>query len=156
MVEMRFATVNDMDALMSIRLEMLRVVNSLPDDYVFSETLVKSSEEYFACGNDATVLVFDDGRPVACASLSFMDIMPTYGHPTGKRAHLMNVYTNPAYRRQGLAREMVQMLIDLAKSRGVTEISLDATESGRPLYESLGFGTNHEAMNIILDGSGEE
>jgi hypothetical protein len=42
MVEMRFATVNDMDALMSIRLEMLRVVNSLPDDYVFSETLVKS------------------------------------------------------------------------------------------------------------------
>jgi len=156
MVEMRFATVNDMDALMSIRLEMLRVVNSLPDDYVFSETLVKSSEEYFACGNDATVLVFDDGRPVACASLSFMDIMPTYGHPTGKRAHLMNVYTNPAYRRQGLAREMVQMLIDLAESRGVTEISLDATESGRPLYESLGFGTNHEAMNIILDGSGEE
>ncbi|MCR5615983.1 MAG: GNAT family N-acetyltransferase [Saccharofermentans sp.] len=156
MVEMRFATVNDMDALMSIRLEMLRVVNSLPDDYVFSETLVKSSEEYFACGNDATVLVFDDGRPVACASLSFIDIMPTYGHPTGKRAHLMNVYTNPAYRRQGLAREMVQMLIDLAESRGVTEISLDATESGRPLYESLGFGTNHEAMNIILDGSGEE
>lgn len=156
MVEMRFATVNDMDALMSIRLEMLRVVNSLPDDYVFSETLVKSSEEYFACGNDATVLAFDDGRPVACASLSFMDIMPTYGHPTGKRAHLMNVYTNPAYRRQGLAREMVQMLIDLAESRGVTEISLDATESGRPLYESLGFGTNHEAMNIILDGSGEE
>jgi ribosomal protein S18 acetylase RimI-like enzyme len=156
MVEMRFATVNDMDALMSIRLEMLRVVNSLPDDYVFSETLVKSSEEYFACGNDATVLVFDDGRPVACASLSFIDIMPTYGHPTGKRAHLMNVYTNPAYRRKGLAREMVQMLIDLAESRGVTEISLDATESGRPLYESLGFGTNHEAMNIILDGSGEE
>ena len=156
MVEMRFATVNDMDALMSIRLEMLRVVNSLPDDYIFSETLVKSSEEYFACGNDATVLVFDDGRPVACASLSFMDIMPTYGHPTGKRAHLMNVYTNPAYRRQGLARDMVQMLIDLAESRGVTEISLDATESGRPLYESLGFGTNHEAMNIILDGSGEE
>ena len=156
MVEMRFATVNDMDALMSIRLEMLRVVNSLPDDYVFSETLVKSSEEYFACGNDATVLAFDNGRPVACASLSFMDIMPTYGHPTGKRAHLMNVYTNPAYRRQGLARDMVQMLIDLAESRGVTEISLDATESGRPLYESLGFGTNHEAMNIILDGSGEE
>ena len=155
MVEMRFATVNDMDALMSIRLEMLRVVNSLPDDYVFSETLVKSSEEYFACGNDATVLAFDDGRPVACASLSFMDIMPTYGHPTGKRAHLMNVYTNPAYRRQGLARDMVQMLIDLAESMGVTEISLDATESGRPLYESLGFGTNHEAMNIILGNSGE-
>ena len=129
---------------------MLREVNSLPDDYVFSETLVKSSEEYFESGNDATVLAFDNGRAVACASLSFIDIMPTFGHPTGKRAHLMNVYTHPDYRRQGLAREMVDMLIDLAESRGVTEISLDATESGRPLYESMGFGANHEAMNLIM------
>ena len=150
MVELRFADINDMDELMRIRLEMLHEVNSLPDDCVFSDTLVKSSEEYFASGNDATVLALDDGRAVACASLSFIDIMPTYGHPTGKRAHLMNVYTHPDYRRQGLARKMVNMLIDLAESRGVTEISLDATESGRPLYESLGFGTNHEAMNLIL------
>ena len=146
MVEMRFATVNDMDALMSIRLEMLRVVNSLPDDYVFSETLVKSSEEYFACGNDATVLVFDDGRPVACASLSFIDIMPTYGHPTGKRAHLMNVYTRNEYRRQGIARKMVEMLIDATWAKGATEISLDATVMGRPLYESLGFKNSTECM----------
>ena len=150
MIEVRFADIKDMNELMRIRLEMLREVNALPEDYVFSDTLVKCSEEYFESGNDATVLAFDDGRAVACASLSFIDIMPTYGHPTGKRAHLMNVYTHPDYRRQGLAREMVDMLIDLAGSRGVTEISLDATESGRPLYESLGFGTNHEAMNLIM------
>lgn len=153
MIEIRFADKRDLDELMRIRLEMLREVNSLPDDCVFSDTLVGSSREYFENGDDATVLAFDGSRAVACASLSFIRIMPTYGHPTGKRAHLMNVYTNPSYRRHGLARKMLDMLISLARERGVTEISLDATEAGRPLYESEGFGANHEAMNLILDDS---
>ena len=47
---------------------------------------------------------------------------------------------------------MVQMLIDNAKRKGVTEISLDATESGRPLYESLGFKASDECMVMnVLD-----
>ena len=139
MIEIRFAAKEDIDELMRIRQEMLREVNSLPEGYAFSDTLVRSSVKYFESGNDATVLALDDGRAVACASLSFIEIMPTYGHPTGKRAHLMNVYTRSSHRRQGIARRMVEMLIDETWARGATEISLDATKMGRPLYESLGF-----------------
>ena len=82
--------------------------------------------------------------------MSYMWIMPTFSHPTGKRAHLMNVYTNKDYRRQGIARKMVNMLIDDARDRGATEISLDATESGRPLYESLGFIDSDECMVLLI------
>ena len=81
--------------------------------------------------------------------MSYMTIMPTFSHPTGKRAHLMNVYTNSNYRRQGIARRMVTMLIDDAWGKGATEISLDATESGRPLYESLGFKDSKECMVLV-------
>ena len=72
--------------------------------------------------------------------------MPTFSHPTGKRAHLMNVYTRKEYRRQGIAKKMVELLIEDAKEKHATEISLDATESGRPLYESLGFKASDECM----------
>ena len=150
MTDIRFADKNDMEELMRIRLEMLREVNSLPEDHVFSDELVEASREYFESGDGATVLAFEDGHAVACASLSFIEVMPTYDHPTGKRAHLMNVYTAPSHRRQGLARKMVLMLTALALSRGVTEISLDSTESGRAFYESLRFGANNAAMNLIL------
>ena len=58
----------------------------------------------------------------------------------------MNVYTRSEYRRQGIARKMVNMLIDETWKRGATEISLDATTMGRPLYESLGFTNSTEGM----------
>ena len=131
---------------MSSRLEMLKVVNNLPSDYEYTEEIVRESRDYFLNGDHITVLAIDDGKVIGCASMSFMWIMPTFSHPTGKRAHLMNVYTRSEYRRQGIARKMVNMLIDETWKRGATEISLDATTMGRPLYESLGFTNSTEGM----------
>ena len=146
MVEIRIATNDDIELLMSSRLEMLKVVNDMPADYEYSEEIVRESRDYFLNGDHITVLAVDDGEVIGCASMSFMWIMPTFSHPTGKRAHLMNVYTRSEYRRQGIARKMVNMLIDETWKRGATEISLDATTMGRPLYESLGFTNSTEGM----------
>ena len=146
MVEIRIATNDDIELLMSSRLEMLKVVNNLPADYEYSEEIVRESRDYFLNGDHVTILAIDGGEVIGCASMSFMWIMPTFSHPTGKRAHLMNVYTRSEYRRQGIARKMVQMLIDETWKRGATEISLDATTMGRPLYESLGFTNSTEGM----------
>ena len=77
--------------------------------------------------------------------------MPTFSHATGKRSHLMNVYTDPSYRGQGIARTMVNMLIEDAWAKGATEISLDATTMGRPLYEKLGFKDSTEAMVLTKE-----
>ncbi len=148
MIEYKIAGSEDIELLMSSRLEMLRIVNDLDDDYQFDEELKRCSRDYFLNGDQTTILALDEGKVIGCASMSYMWIMPTFSHPSGKRAHLMNVYTNKDYRRQGIARKMVNMLIDDAWNKGATEISLDATKSGRPLYESLGFGDNVTCMNL--------
>ena len=146
MVEFKIATNDDIELLMSSRLEMLKVVNNLPKDYEYTDEIINESRDYFLNGDQVTVLALDGDIVAGCASMSFMRIMPTFSHPTGKRAHLMNVYTRSEYRRQGIAREMVNMLIDETWKRGATEISLDATKMGRPLYESLGFTNSTECM----------
>ena len=146
MVVFKIATNDDIELLMSSRLEMLKVVNNLPQDYEYTDEIINESRDYFLNGDQVTVLALDGDVVAGCASMSFMRIMPTFSHPTGKRAHLMNVYTRSEYRRQGIAREMVNMLIDETWKRGATEISLDATKMGRPLYESLGFTNSTECM----------
>ena len=146
MIEYRIATQEDIELLMSSRLEMLRIVNDLPDSYEYTDEIISESRDYFLNGDQTTVLALDGGNVIGCASTSYMRIMPTFSHPTGKRAHLMNVHTRNEYRRQGIARKMVLMLIDETWKRGTTEISLDTTVMGRPLYESLGFVNSTECM----------
>ncbi len=46
MIEYRIASREDIELLQSIRLEMLREVNGLPEDYAFSKELVQNSREY--------------------------------------------------------------------------------------------------------------
>ena len=151
MINIKIATKDDIEDMMSSRLEMLKVVNNLPEDYKYTDEMIKKSRDYFLNGNHLSVLAYDEGEVIGCASMSFIRIMPTFDHPTGKRAHLMNVYTRSEYRRQGIARKMVGLLIDESWKAGATEISLDATESGRPLYESMGFVDSTECMVLTKE-----
>ena len=148
----RKTTKADMKILMKLRLEMLREVNGLSGEYEYDENFIFESRRYFESGEQTTVIASDGETLVGCASLSYTWIMPTFSHPTGNRAHLMNVYTRADYRRRGISKKMVEILIDEAKENGVTEISLDATEMGRPLYESLGFKASDSCMVMDLEG----
>ena len=150
MIQYRIATTDDINLLLQIRLEMLKVVNDLTPDYQFSPDFVDNSRAYFENGDQTTVLAFADETVIGCATICYINIMPTFDHPTGNRAHLMNVYTNSQYRRQGIACHMVNMLIEAAKERNVTEISLDATQSGRALYRKCGFVDSEECMVLNL------
>lgn len=144
------ASKQQIDLLMKIRLEMLKEVNNLSDDYKYDENFIFNVRKNFLEGNQTDVLCLENGDVVGCATLCYISVMPTFDHPTGNRAHLMNVYVKKEFRRQGLAKKMIDVLITEAKDKGVTEISLDATKKGMPLYESAGFGYNNSAMNLNL------
>ena len=150
-MEIRIAGKNDIGLMMSSRLEMLKEVNSLDADYQYSEDFVEESRRYFLEGDQSTVLALDGERVIGCATICYITIMPTFSHPTGKRAHLMNVYTAKEYRKHGIGMKMVNMLIEDAWNKGATEISLDATEAGRPLYRKCGFEDSEECMVLVRE-----
>jgi ribosomal protein S18 acetylase RimI-like enzyme len=149
MMNIRKATDADLDVVMSIRIEMLKVVNRLSEDTLFDQELIDNTREYYRGSNHTTVLAIDH-EVIGCATICYIKILPTHDHPSGKRAHIMNVYTRSNYRRQGIALRMMKMLIEEARQKGVSEISLDATEAGRPLYESCGFVKSEEGMVLNL------
>ena len=150
MYEIRKATTEDLEIVLEMRYTTLRDVCGLKEEYSFDESFKTISRAYFADEDQTTVLAYDGEIPIGCATICYQFMMPTFDHPTGKRAHIMNVYVDKHHRRQGIARKMMELLLDEAKERGVTEISLDATEKGRLLYEAMGFEASRECMVLDL------
>lgn len=58
----------------------------------------------------------------------------------------MNMYTRPEYRRRGIASLMLECLMKEIRSRGITKVTLEATDAGRPLYEKYGFISMKDEM----------
>lgn len=149
MITIKSAGREELSELLAIRREMLSVVNGVPESGI-SDEIMRLSEEYFQNGEQTTVLAYCDGRLAGCATACWVTVMPTYSHPTGKRAHIMNVYTRSEFRRMGVARRMMERLLAQAGLRGATSVTLDATKDGRPLYEELGFIGSDERMELTI------
>lgn len=136
------ATIEDIDLLTKTRIEVLRAANNLRSDIDMDEVERKSYEYYreaFQSDTHTAYIVFDDDKFVGAGGVSYYQVMPTYHNPSGKKAYIMNMYTKPSYRRNGVAIRMLALLVEDAKKRGITSISLEATEMGKPLYEKFGF-----------------
>ncbi len=57
-------------------------------------------------------------------------------------ADITNLAVHPDYRREGIGRELLQVLIQIAEEKGMNAITLEVRESNFPaqrLYESAGF-----------------
>ncbi len=90
----------------------------------------------------------DQGEPVSGVGLWLREWPPILNNPTGKQGYLENVYTLPEYRRRGLARQLMCVLLDWVQtSQAVYEIELHPTPLARPLYASLGFESDSEKMS---------
>lgn len=93
--------------------------------------------------------VAEDGSVAAGAGLWLVEWFP-HGLDRGSlRGYMLNVYTEPQYRRRGLARQLMQITLDYCRDRGIAIATLHASDEGRPLYESLGFKATNE-MRIEL------
>src|SRR5258707_5404996 len=69
-------------------------------------------------------------------------IAPWPSHPYDlecRRATILNVYVYPEFRRKGIARDLMKIMIDWCRTEGFTAVYLHASKDGRPLYEALGF-----------------
>lgn len=141
----------DIDLLTKTRIEVLRAANRLGETVDMSEVERQSREYYqdaLTAGSHVAYLVFADGKFAGAGGISFYRVMPTYHNPTGEKAYIMNMYTKPEYRRRGIARRTLDLLVAASKERGISQITLEATDMGKPLYETYGFVKLNDEMEL--------
>jgi GNAT superfamily N-acetyltransferase len=85
-----------------------------------------------------------DRRVVAGAGITIVDWAGSADDPAPHRAWIQNVYTEPEYRRQGLARRLMDTVVAWCREEGFASVSLHASVFGRPLYEDMGFEQTNE------------
>lgn len=146
------ATIQDIDELVRTRIIVLRAANKLSDDVDMS-LVEKESYEYYKraleSGEHIAYLVYYNDTFIGAGGVSFYQVMPTYHNPSGKKAYIMNMYTAPEYRRRGIAFQTLDLLVKDAKSQGISQIALEATDMGRPLYEKYGFVKLQDEMELV-------
>lgn len=145
------ATLEELDLLVRTRIEVLRAANQLSDDKDMKEVEEQTRLYYQQALRDGThtaLLVFDGDCFAGAGGVSYYRVMPTYHNPGGEKAYIMNMYTRPEYRRRGIAYRTLEMLVEDARGRGISCISLEATAMGRPLYEKYGFVPMNDEMEL--------
>lgn len=86
----------------------------------------------------------EDQRIVASASLWLMDWPPSVVGRSEYRGSLFNVYTEPEFRRRGLAKQLTQTALDWCWENDIDTVVLHASDQGRNVYESVGFTPTNE------------
>ncbi len=94
-------------------------------------------------------LVEIDGRVIAGGGVHIVPFQPTPMYPDPRRAWILNVYTEPEFRRQGFARLVLETILMWCRKEGLKRVFLHSSDFGRPLYESLGFEPTTE-MKLVL------
>jgi GNAT superfamily N-acetyltransferase len=150
--QIRFATPDDVEVISWHRARMFQDMGQLPD-HLF-ESFRARSREYlcamFASGEYIGWLTFQTDRPkkiVAGAGVLLRQVPPfpvsrengETAITDGRQALIVNVFTEPEWRRRGLARQLMEHILAWSREQGIESIMLHASDDGRALYEQLGF-----------------
>jgi ribosomal protein S18 acetylase RimI-like enzyme len=153
-ITIRQATVADIPDLVWLRRVMFEAMGH--DDPVKLDAMEEAASAYLAKAILAEefhgwVAVTPAGEAMSASGVVIDQHPPTPGNLSGQIGYVMNTVTAPAYRRQGLARRVTQAALEWLDGRGIQRATLHATETGQPLYESLGFEPTMNEMRLFLE-----
>lgn len=101
-------------------------------------------------GTFVSWLAVDGDKIVGTSGISFVEKPPYFGCPNGKIALLSSMFTDKAYRRQGIARELLSRVIREAEEYGCGVVQITASDMGVLLYTDFGFEKNGNFMQYRL------
>lgn len=104
-------------------------INQLREEGAKEEIdLVPALNEYYtrhmADGTFVSWLALDEGNIIGTSGMSFVEKPPYFGCPSGKIGLLSSMYTDPEYRRRGIAKELLSRVIDDARNMAVEQYRL--------------------------------
>ena len=149
MIEYRKLGKNDLDEFIRIRIGQLREEGAT-EDYDLKPALLDYYNRHMADGTFVSYIAVDGDKIVGTSGMSFVEKPPYFGCPSGKLGLLSSMYTDNNYRRQGIAKKLLSMVVDEARAYGCGVVQITASDMGVLLYRDFGFVKNGNFMQYKL------
>ena len=142
-------TEKELDAFIEIRINQLREEGAT-EDIDLRPSLEDYYHRHMADGTFVSWLAMDGDAIVGTSGMSFVEKPPYFGCPNGKIGLLSSMFTSNAYRRQGIAKELLARVVQEAKEYGCGVVQITASDMGVLLYTDFGFQKNGNFMQYKL------
>ena len=142
-------TENELDIFIELRIRQLREEGAT-EDIDLKPALFDYYNGHMADGTFVSWLAMDGDTIVGTSGMSFVEKPPYFSCPSGKIGLLSSMYTLEAYRRKGIAKELLKRVVDEAKQYGCGAVQITASDMGVLLYSDFGFVTNGNFMQYKL------
>ena len=122
----------------------------VPKDVDLKTALLDFYHKHMADGTFVSWLAMDGDKIIGTSGMSFVEKPPYFTCPTGRLGLLSSMYTDPNYRRLGIARELLHRVVEEARSYGCGAVHITASDMGVKLYTAYGFKHNGNFMQYSL------
>lgn len=139
----------DLDSFIGLRIRQLREEGAT-EDVDLRPALLDYYIRHMKDGTFVAWLAVDHDRIVGTSGMSFVEKPPYLGCPSGRMGLLSSMYTDPRYRRRGIATELLRKVVDEAKAYGCGTVQITASDMGVKLYDAFGFVHNGNFMQYRL------
>ena len=148
-------TTSELDVFIDMRITQLteEYVSSgqtVPTDVDLQVALKDYYNRHLADGTFVSWLAMDGNKIIGTSGMSFVEKPPYFGCPTGRLGLLSSMYTNPNYRRMGIAKELLNRVVEEARAYGCGAVHITASDMGVKLYTAYGFKHNGNFMQYTL------
>lgn len=145
----------ELDTIIEMRINQLTEEytsegKKVPEDVDLRSSLREFYTKNMAAGTYVSWLAMDGEKIVGTSGMSFAEKPPYFTCTTGKLGILSSMYTDPDYRRMGIATQLLDRVVKEAKDYGCGTIYITASDMGVKLYESYGFKHNGNFMQYIF------
>ncbi len=148
-IKYRKMTPADLDTFIRMRITQLREEGATEDI-----DLVPALQDYYARhmadGTFVSWLAVDGEKIVGTSGMSFVEKPPYFSCPSGRIGLLSSMFTDPGYRRMGIAKELLGRVVEEARAYGCGSVQITASDMGVLLYTDFGFVKNGNFMQYKL------
>lgn len=141
------ATNNDIQILVEHRILMALELNGeQPLDAVNALKIQMTNYFTKATENKSCISIIAkcEDEVAGIGSIHLREMPGNFKNPSGKWGYIMNMYTVPKFRRNGICKGVLNALVDEAKKIGITAFELHASKAGELVYKQNGFKLHSE------------